>query len=969
MKTNHIFVHGIAIQVLVLSVFFLPSLQAQTSWFEDNFSRTDLGSSWKLVTGSWSVGNGAVIIKTKDYDQLLSSSYYAYNLQPFSVEVTLRGIRAGIYFSLDDTDSKVLSQMVRFDENSILTGYFDGAGEFTATNSFTVAKSPTNWTVLRVDIDPKQNRYEVFVDGVSVGVDDKLIFPSGYVGLEGSDGISEFKSVKVYSATRAKLPSKPRNGTKIRLRHVSIVQSEDKNVKIYNPELRLWQTLNPDGKVIRQTAAKQMPRVQRKVTFGKRTFVIRNKKVYVTNEARILVDSLSEGLIAPSSILIDSRSKTPMLDVVDVGARSVVQFDLTGKFRNVIDGETIGGFRAPRGIALYGEDKLVIADYDKLVFYHPRVDTHTVSVALVSPTEAKITWFSLTRLHTFVEYTPDGGSARTLNRVSVQSNGQRTALLRNLRPLTRYSFRVSPTMNTIPEDFAHSKMYRFATPPPDSAQMAIARLPVMYMVYRTICYRDKYPKVSYPQIPDGRTMSNEELDYLRKATVFNRQFYFRNSSCKTVLDFDFYVVEDTLWLHEVGASDPYWLSPNDRLTKDYEVAVRHFGKTPQYYAGLICPYAWINHPPRRISALRDPSTTDPINIRQAVGGGTNGVPAPWKYGATTGFTSIPFQDKFSRQDWLIIHEFHHQIDALQAASGYPEYYHADMPWLMPGRFGEDFDFNARILRNAPVETWRTLRFGSLVQTIDADHDGVPDDDSSLPFDEKRIGGNPFTKDTDGDGLDDLKEVMAGTSRGTDLNKKDSDGDGLIDSIDPEPLYPTNPIIAKLTTNGDLQSTVFAALKFDDLQGSTYLRWDDHFLYFRANTDKPANILIQIDADNDGWFHGFDNFQVRVMNNQDSVWVADYYLRDCSSWTDSPKDRRDILRHSDLQISSSVIAGKSQSEGKTFSLTVKIPRNDAYRLNLQPGKKLSVRFGLQTKTDLWVWDELFERNYMMQLTLQ
>ena len=321
-------------------------------------------------------------------------------------------------------------------------------------------------------------------------------------------------------------------------------------------------------------------------------------------------------------------------------------------------------------------------------------------------------------------------------------------LIKGLLPLQRYSFHYSPALKTIPAAASRSRLCRLVTPPSDSSMMAYTRLPLMYMVYRTISYRDRYPKTLYPDVPDGRTLTKEEIEYLRQGTAFNQEFYFRNSSCRILLDFDFYVVEDTLWLGDVGDRDPYWLSPNARVTRDFETAAASFGKKPEAYAGLICPYAWVNYPPRRTSAMRDPSKTDSINIRQAVGGGTYGVPAPWKYGATAGYTGNPFQDRFSRQDWLITHEFHHQIDALMEASGYPEYYHADLPWKMPGRFGEDFDFNAHIMRLAPIDRWLTLAFGSLEETKDADHDGVPDDDPSLPFDEKRLRGNPGSTDSD-----------------------------------------------------------------------------------------------------------------------------------------------------------------------------------------------------------------------------
>lgn len=93
----------------------------------------------------------------------------------------------------------------------------------------------------------------------------------------------------------------------------------------------------------------------------------------------------------------------------------------------------------------------------------------------------------------------------------------------------------------------------------------------------------------------------------------------------------------------------YWLAPNGRVAHDFEKAANHFGKNPQDYAGLICPYAWVNYPPRRTNALREPTKTDSINIRQVYGGGTYGVPAAWQYGKFLGYTGIPFQDRFSRQ--------------------------------------------------------------------------------------------------------------------------------------------------------------------------------------------------------------------------------------------------------------------------------------------------------------------------------
>jgi hypothetical protein len=149
-------------------------------------------------------------------------------------------------------------------------------------------------------------------------------------------------------------------------------------------------------------------------------------------------------------------------------------------------------------------------------------------------------------------------------------------------------------------------------------------------------------------------------------------------------------------------------------------------------------------------------------------------------------------------------------------------------------------------------------------------------------------------------------------------------------------------------------------------------------------DRPANLLFQIDALSDGWFHGFDNIQCRVGVTNDSAKVLDYYLRDCSSWTDPPTDRKEILKPADLRVEfliSPDLSGRPDTSSRRFDsaralplslrykMTVRIPRGDTYGFTLQPGKTIAIRIGLQTAADRWVWDEMFERNYMMPVQLQ
>ena len=957
---------------LLVLVFLVTAARSQDNWLHDEFRRTDPGAGWTMTSGSWKISQDGLQITTTDYDQLLASSCYVYGSAPFTIEVTLRGIRSGIFFNLESRDSKTLSHMVRFDEKSILTGFMNAAGEYTATNAFDVDKMPSEWTVLRIDVDPQKKRYEVFVDGKSVGVDDHLVFGSGYVGLQASDGRSEFRSVEVRGTGKNLPPARSSKGEAVHFQHVGYVQSRGDSVVIYNPVEGTLQTLDQDGRLVELSILKRKPVSPQEVMAGENHYVIDGKRILIKSETGTTIDSITERLVAPSCLLTDYatvQGRTPSLFVADPGANAVYAFALDGRYLTSFSAASIGGLIAPRGMDFHGNDQIVIADYNRLVFVGRDLeDIHPIAQA-ESPTRVTVKWQRASKQPPFLELSTDGKSWETIP--AHDSGPLNTVTIGGLSPLSRYSFKPHPLLRLMPADAGGEKEFRFSTPPSDSTMMAYTRLRVLCMVYRTMSYRDVYPKATYPQIPDGRTISDEELQYLRDACRFNTEFYFRNSSCKVVLDFDFFVVRDTLWLHELGDKDPYWLSCNERVTHDYENAVQHFGRKPSDYAGLVCPYAWMNYPPRRTSALRDPSRTDSINIRQAYGGGTNGVPAPWKYGKTTGYTGNPFQDKFSRQDWLITHEFHHQIDALMDASGYPEYYHADQPWKMPGRFGEDFDFNAHIIRNAGLDWWLNLKFGTLAETRDSDHDGVPDDDPSLPFDEKRLHGNPARLDTDGDGLNDLLEVTAGDEHGCTLNNPDTDGDGIPDGIDPEPLYAIKPEIPE----GPLLKP-FATLASGEMKTAIACSWVPEQLQFSFAPEQGGhrpdrfNILLQIDGENDGWFHGFDNWQIRVACHPDSVTVIDYYLRDCSSWTDPPRDRKDILPAGEL-IAAPVNTHSFDSSyhGPLHGLHIAIPAGNHYGLTLFRGKKMGIRIGIQTTDDRWVWNELFERNYMMQVELK
>ncbi|MGB6123266.1 MAG: hypothetical protein WBG80_15275 [Bacteroidota bacterium] len=964
----------------VVGIFILcwAGAPGQQTWFEDGFQRDSLGADLIPISGNWTIGKGTLAITTGEFDQLLATSFYAYDSSPYAIEARLRGSRAGLLFCMDDRSTHALSHMVRFEGKNILTGYFDVTGEFITTNLFDSPVSPEEWTTLRVEVDPPAGTYEVRVNDVPAGRNTMLVFPSGYVGLQASTGTSEFTRLQVTGTGSKSTPRRPRSRSQASFQHVAFVRAGQGNVTIYNPDLEMYQALDLQGRILALDPARRPPPADTRRRAHNLTYEIEGTLVLITDRTSGRVDTVRDQLVSPASLVVERDSS---FFVADPGARAVHHFSREGAHLESFTGSSFGGLLAPRGIDLFGSEEIVIADYNRLLFVKRSLADALPEIRIRGPREISVSWNRTQNESPSVDYARDGRDWKTI-RGSVSENRMRnTVRLSGLRPLTRYTLRAHPTLKSIPPTSAQPVERRVSTPPARAGMMAYNRLPVLCMVYRTISYRDVFPESDYPGVPGGRTLSDAELDYLQKGVLFNEEFAFRNSSCKLFLDFDFYVVEDTLWLSNLGDKDPYWLPPNRRVARDFKIAAIAMGKSPEEYAGLVVPYAWLNHPSRRKSALSDTSKEEGISIRQTYGGGTYGVPAPWEF-SSVGYSGNPFQDKFSRQDWLMLHEFHHQLGALLEASGHPEYHHADRPWEMPGRFGEDFDFNAQIIRNAAHEWWDHLRFGSYEEAADGDQDGVPDDAPELPFDEIRLGGSPLETDTDGDGLADLAEVVAGTSRGTDLTLVDTDGDGLADGIDPEPLYPFAPVFRRIS-GGDLTADhAFGSIRAEGLTAEFRCGWDSSALTVSCEASSPVNLLLQIDAEADGWFHGFDNLQIRVAFEGDSVTVLDYYLRDCSSRTGVPKDRKDILRISDLGLETRTVvdtigvtpdpqvSDTTAPEVSTrYEITLRVPPLDEYGLSMSEGKEFAVRLGVQTATDRWVWHELFERNYMMVVGLK
>ncbi|MFQ6617388.1 MAG: hypothetical protein ACE5QV_01760, partial [Fidelibacterota bacterium] len=261
----------------------------------------------------------------------------------------------------------------------------------------------------------------------------------------------------------------------------------------------------------------------------------------------------------------------------------------------------------------------------------------------------------------------------------------------------------------------------------------------------------------------GGKISPEEVERIKMGFELANLFYWRNSGAKFQCSINYLVIDDY-------KPDSFFPKDGNLWSKYVERDFKHHGILENQY-GIIL-----------------------LNYRPPKGGGNfGGMRLLGKTGYS--FFVFPFRTgvRYPGEDpevdyggsWLFTHEVGHSIDLVAfEGSGLADMWHGDKPLDYAADFGEQFDYQAGIFRSFKGYLDLKEPWGNVLEAVDMDGDGFPDRDWRVPMDEYRFGSSAETPDSDGDGLTDLEEFMAGIYKGSDPLNPDTDGDGLNDSEDP-----------------------------------------------------------------------------------------------------------------------------------------------------------------------------------------
>ncbi|MCB1217560.1 hypothetical protein KDL44_09210 [bacterium] len=376
-----------------------------------------------------------------------------------------------------------------------------------------------------------------------------------------------------------------------------------------------------------------------------------------------------------------------------------------------------------------------------------------------------------------------------------------------------------------------------------------------------------------------------------------RQFYWRNSRFNCIINYEWEFVEEPVLRSSIANDEGPYHSPVDHPA---------YGDDRDNYDGLFQIYRLFQY---------DAETK---HLQRVPGGGG----FTWGAEAETGkcgwsWWAHPPRGHYCGSDWLMVHEFGHQLDSLFEQSGHPEVWfnHLAPELSNTGRFGEHFDANSFILRRIRETDWEDLAWGRMLEFVDDDGDFVPLNtpyfhNSVIPFDYHFA---PYTDpydenvDTDNDGVDDRTELLASNGNaeghGENLNRnaqiqdpedKDTDSDGLPDGEDP---YPTlwNFDSVPEARSGNVGKIICGGLRDEDSLRVDLMYVEETRLEIWLHTsavewEAGRRFKLMLDLDNNGWFEGNDNY--RFIINREGIEQAARH--ECPENVDWPSENRSFM---------------------------------------------------------------------------
>ena len=159
------------------------------------------------------------------------------------------------------------------------------------------------------------------------------------------------------------------------------------------------------------------------------------------------------------------------------------------------------------------------------------------------------------------------------------------------------------------------------------------------------------------------------------------------------------------------------------------------------------------------------------------------------------------------------------------------------------------------------------------------------------------------------------------------------------------IFRRSPVIDGVVEDGEWDAFYsFSATGWDT---TAFADWDSGNLYMAVKSNKPFDVMVVIDGNNDGWFHGEDNYELR------STGGAAGNMTLAVSRYDS-KNTKSPVAIPVTQDEAAMVEVKSGKSDAGYMIEMKIPTALVKGLKLTPERKLGLQINVSAGDDFSGW---------------
>jgi len=154
-----------------------------------------------------------------------------------------------------------------------------------------------------------------------------------------------------------------------------------------------------------------------------------------------------------------------------------------------------------------------------------------------------------------------------------------------------------------------------------------------------------------------------------------------------------------------------------------------------------------------------------------------------------------------------------------------------------------------------------------------------------------------------------------------------------------------PVVDGVVEDGEWDK--FYNYSSGDWEVSTYADWDSRNLYVAAKSNKPIDLLNVLDANDDGWFHGDENFEFKATRAADSsltLSVCRYESRNIKSPVATPV----------TEAEAAMVEIKSTKSADSYMIEMRVPAALVRGFKLAAGRKIGFQVNVKSTPDESGW---------------